>query len=57
MRLKRLWEKEPIETVGALREALGGVADDMPICDCVGEPLIVSMFYDEETSERSIEVG
>lgn len=57
MRLKRIWEKEPIMTVGELREALADMADDMPICDGVGEPLIVSLFKDEETGERSIEIG
>lgn len=57
MSLRRLWEKEPIMTVGDLREALADMPDEMPICDGVGEPLIVSLFKDEETGDRSIEVG
>ena len=57
MNLRRIWEKENIETVGALREALADMPDDMPVCDGVGEPLLVSLFEDEETGDRSIEIG
>lgn len=56
--LKREREIEGIETVGALREALArfGVVDEVPLCDGVGEPVMLTLYRDTETSELSVEV-
>jgi hypothetical protein len=45
-----------IETVGAMRAALGGMVDDVPISDVMGEALVVEVRRDMETSELSVEV-
>jgi hypothetical protein len=56
--LKREREIEGIETVGALREALArfGVEDDTPICDGVGEGLMLTLYRDTGTGGLSVEV-
>ena len=37
-------EFDNVLTVGDIRRALAGVADDMPVCDGMGEPLLVSIY-------------
>ncbi len=56
--LKREREIEGIETVGALREALArfGVEDKTPICDGVGEPVMLTLYRDTGTGGLSVEV-
>lgn len=55
--LKLIREIEPIETVQELLDALQGVDPSTPICDGVGEPLIVNFYEDMETGDPSIEIG
>jgi hypothetical protein len=55
--LKREREIEAIDTVGALRDALArfGVDDKTPICDGVGEPIMLTLYRDMETGLLSVE--
>lgn len=56
--MQRVKEIEGIETVGALREALArfGAEDNTPICDGLGEGLILTLYRDTETGLLSVEV-
>ncbi len=53
-RLER--EVEGIETVGALKEALSGMADDLPISDGFGDALLIAVHRDMETGELTAEI-
>jgi len=55
-RFKLEREIEGIETVGALREALTGMADDLPISDCFGDALLVAVYRNMETGELNAEI-
>ena len=52
---KILSEITGIESVGALREALADVPDDMTIGDAFGEPIKLEFLQDED-GEKSIAV-
>jgi hypothetical protein len=47
-------EIEGIETVGALKEALEGLPDDMPVGDCFCEGIMLTVFKDDENGKRFI---
>lgn len=47
---------EGIETVGALREALSGLVDDVPVSDVADGCLTVDIVRNTETSELSVEI-
>lgn len=55
--LKLEREIDHIETVGDLRAALANAPDEMPICDSVGEALLVGYYRDMDTGDISIEIG
>jgi len=54
--LKREKEIIGVETVGDLREALSelGLVDAVPITDCMGEGLLLTLFRDLESGELSV---
>lgn len=52
-------EKEGIETVGELRQALSEMklVDDVPLSNGFGDPLSLTLLRDMETGELSAEIG
>lgn len=53
----RVKEIEGFETVGALREALISLPEDMPITDGLGESLLLTVYRDTETGDEFAELG
>ncbi|GEM_PF-5832977 len=53
-RLER--EIEGIETVGALKEALSGMADDLPISDGFGDGLLLALHRNMDNGELIAEI-
>lgn len=55
--LRRQKEIEGIETVGQLWEALQrfGVDKDTPVCDGVGEAIMITLYQDTGSGELSVE--
>lgn len=53
----RVKEIEGVWTVGALREALLELPEDMAITDSLGEGLIITVLREAETGEESAEIG
>jgi len=49
-------EIEGIETVRALKDALEGFPDDMPVGDTFCEGIMLTVFRDDETGNRFIEI-
>lgn len=47
---------EGFETVGALREALLDLPEDMPLTDTMGEPLLLTVFREAETGDEFAEM-
>lgn len=54
---KRIREIDGIETVGALREVLLDLPEDMPITDGVGELILLTVFEDKDTGAQYAEIG
>lgn len=57
MVVKRIREIDGIETVGALREALLSLPEDMPITDGVGELILLTVFEEKDTGAQYAEIG
>ncbi|MFH1028851.1 MAG: hypothetical protein V1791_12685 [Pseudomonadota bacterium] len=51
-------EKEGIETVGELRQALSELklVDDVPLSDGFGDPILVSLLRNMKSGELSVEI-
>jgi len=47
---------EGFETVGALREALLDLPEDMPLTNIMGEPLLLTVFREAETGDEFAEI-
>lgn len=54
---KRIKELDGIETVGALREALLDLSEDMAITDGVGELILLTVYEDRDTGLQYVEIG
>jgi len=57
MVVTRVKEIDGIETVGALREALLSLPEDMPIWDGVGELILLTVYREAETGDEFAEIG
>lgn len=56
MVVPRVKEFEGFETVGALREALLDLPEDMPLMDPMGDPLLLTVYREAETGDEYAEI-
>jgi len=56
MVVTRVKEIEGIETVGALREALLDLPEDMPIGDGFGDQILLTVYREAETGDQFAEI-
>lgn len=56
MVVTRVKEIEGFDTVGALREALLDLPEDMPLMDPMGDPLLLTVYREAETGDEFAEI-